>query len=170
MDVLLYIIGALCACIGIVGSVVPILPGVALTYVGLVCCYFTDNSSITTNQLIIWGAITLIVSVLDYLLPGYFTKRFGGTKAGVMGANIGVFAGLFIFPPYGMILGPFVGALIGELTQNRDDFAKALKVATGSFIAFLSGTGLKLIVAVWMTFIIFVEIIPKIWHWIVSLF
>lgn len=86
----------------------------------------------------------IVISVLDYLIPIWGTKKFGGSKAGVMGSTIGLIVGIF-FGPLGIILGPFAGALLGELLVNKTEFKGAMKSATGSFIGFLLSTGLKLI-------------------------
>ena len=89
-------------------------------------------------------AVTLIVSALDYLLPGYLARRFGGSKYAATGSTVGMIVGLLFFPPAGLIVGAFAGALIGELLYDRDDLRKAVRVAIGSFVAFLLSTGLKL--------------------------
>ena len=147
MDTLLIISAILCGVVGLIGSVVPVLPGPALSFVGIICAYMTDNSAISTPMLWVWGIITLVVTVLDYILPAYFSKVFGGSKAGVTGATIGVFAGLFM-GPIGIILGPFVGAVAGE----------AVKVGFGSLISFIVGSGLKLVVTGMMMYYIWKDL------------
>ncbi|GAB1307718.1 hypothetical protein KH5_04010 [Urechidicola sp. KH5] len=91
--------------------------------------------------------ITLAVSIfvwgIDYVIPAWGTKKFGGSKYGVWGTMIGLILGLIFFPPFGIILGPFFGALVGELIYNSKDGKRALKAAIGSFIGFLLSTGLK---------------------------
>ncbi len=94
----------------------------------------------------------LVISVLDFYIPIWGTKTFGGTRAGVIGSTIGLLFGFFLFPPFGVIFGPFAGALVGELLNNKADFKTALKSATGSLVGFLLGTGLKLLFAGVMTF------------------
>ncbi|MBR5334028.1 MAG: DUF456 domain-containing protein, partial [Alistipes sp.] len=98
-----------CGIVGILGAVLPILPGTLLSFVGLVCAYLTPASEITRGQLWMWGLISAIIIVLDYILPGYFSKVFGGSKAGITGATIGVFAGMIFMGPIGIIAGPFIG-------------------------------------------------------------
>lgn len=108
-----------------------------------------------------WGAITLIICILDYILPGYFSKVFGGSKAGIMGATIGVFIGLFM-GPIGIILGPFLGAVAGErLNQNRS-LGEAIKVGFGSLISFIVGSGLKLVVTGMMMYYIWKDLFLQI--------
>ena len=82
MDTTLAILAFLFALIGIAGCIVPALPGVILSYAGLVCAYFCSYSQISTAALLIWLAVTLFVSVADYFLPAYMTRRFGGSDSG----------------------------------------------------------------------------------------
>ena len=165
METLLIISAIACGLIGIIGSVVPILPGPALSFVGLLCAYLSDGSSISTGMLGMWGAITAVVSVMDYILPGYFSMVFGGSKAGITGATLGVFVGLFM-GPIGIILGPFAGAVLGEMLNQRRTLDEAVKVGFGSLISFIVGTGLKLIVAGMMMYYIAQDFIGRIeWPW-----
>ena len=158
MDLLLSICAILCGVVGVVGSVVPVLPGPALSFAGMVLAYFRGGDYISTRLLWIWGIITLIITVLDYILPGYFSKMFGGTKAGITGATIGVFAGLFM-GPIGIILGPFVGAVIGELLHEKQNLGRAITVGFGSLLSFLVGSGLKLITTGMMLYYVIKDII-----------
>ena len=89
---------------------------------------------------------------MDYLLPAYITRKFGGSRWASIGSLLGLFAGLFLFPPIGLVIGSFLGALIGELLYNQSDIAEALKVALGTFLAFIVGAGAKLIVCFVMLF------------------
>ena len=93
--------------------------------------------------------IALIVLGLDYVIPAMGTKKFGGTKAGVIGTTIGLLVALFfpVLGPFGIIIWPFVGALVGELL-NKADKKTATKAAFGSFLGFLTGTFLKFMVAI----------------------
>ena len=157
MDTLLSVLAALFAVIGCVGCIVPVLPGVALAYAGYVCLYFCSYSEISVAWLVVFGVLTLIVSVLDYILPSYMTKKFGGSKAGERGAMAGVLGG-FIFGPIGIIVGPFVGALLGELIYDSSDKQRALRSGIGSFLSFFVGTGIKLAVSMWLTIEIFIDV------------
>ena len=132
-------------------------PGPALSYFGMLCAYWTDSTAITGRMLIIWAVITILVTLLDYVLPGYFSKVFGGTRAGITGATVGVFVGLF-FGPVGIILGPFFGAVIGELLHERQELGKALKVGIGSLISFIVGSGIKIIASGFMLFYIWRDV------------
>ena len=157
MDILITICAILCGIIGDLGAVLPVLPGPALSFVGMVLAYFNGGDTITERMLWIWGIVTIVVSILDYILPGYFSKIFGGTKAGITGATIGVFVGLFM-GPLGIILGPFVGAVIGELLHEKKNLDKAITVGFGSLLSFLVGSGVKLILAGFMLYYIVIDL------------
>lgn len=143
-DVFLAILGAICLLIGTVGCVVPVLPGVILAWAGLLSAYFSYYCTIPTALLVATGITTAIVSVLDNIIPIYLTKKTGGSKAGMWGSTIGLIAGIFV-GPWGIVLGPFVGALVGELIHDNRDTKRAIKSASGAFLGFLLGTGLKLV-------------------------
>ena len=157
MDILITICAILCGIIGVLGAVLPVLPGPALSFVGMVLAYFNGGDTITERMLWIWGIVTIVVSILDYILPGYFSKIFGGTKAGITGATIGVFVGVFM-GPLGIILGPFVGAVIGELLHEKKNLNKAITVGFGSLLSFLVGSGVKLILAGFMLYYIIIDL------------
>ncbi|HKL02070.1 MAG TPA: DUF456 domain-containing protein [Cryomorphaceae bacterium] len=144
MDIALAIIGGLFIFVGIVGSLLPVIPGPPLSWVGLLLMHFSEYASFSTRFLVISAVVMVVVTALDYFIPIWGTKKFGGSRAGVMGSTIGLIVGLF-FGPIGIILGPFLGAFIGELAVNRKETRKAMRSATGSFVGFLLGTGLKLI-------------------------
>lgn len=151
MEIGLLIIALVAGVVGLLGVIVPVLPGTLLSFGGLVCAYFVTGSTITTTQLVVCGVVSIVVILLDYLLPGYFTKVFGGTKAGITGATIGTFVG-FIFGLPGIILGPFFGAVIGEMVSGKADIDKALSVGLGSLLSFLVGSGVKLIAGLYMIY------------------
>jgi uncharacterized protein YqgC (DUF456 family) len=135
-----------------VGAVVPVLPGPPLSYIGLLLLQWSGYAGFSAAFLWIWAGITAVVTVMDYILPSFMTKRFGGSRAASIGSVLGLLAGIFLFPPFGMIVGPFLGAFAGELIHNSSDGAKAFKVALGAFFAFIVGTGAKLIVSAIMLF------------------
>ena len=143
MDTLLSILAVIFGVVGCIGCIVPVLPGVALAYAGYVCLYFCSYAEISVAWLIVFGVLTAIVSILDYILPSYMTKKFGGSKRAAWGATIGVLVGLFL-GPVGVLFCPFCGALIGELSLDSKDSTRAFRAAFGSFAAFIFGVGLKL--------------------------
>ena len=157
MDIFLLVIAFLFLVIGIIGCIMPGLPGTPIAYAGLWIAQATERVDFSWQMLLIWGIITIVISILDYVVPAWGTKRFGGTKWGVWGSTIGVFVGLF-FGAVGVILGPLVGAIIGELIAGKE-LPAALKAGWGSFIGILFGTIFKLIACGLMT----VALIQAIW-------
>ncbi|NLX71895.1 MAG: DUF456 domain-containing protein [Bacteroidales bacterium] len=155
MDVLLLIVGIILLIAGLVGCIVPMIPGPPLGFLALLALHFTKWGDFSAGFL--WGAAAaaLIVTLLDYLVPVWGTKRFGGSKAGVWGASIGLVVGMFLGPA-GIILGPFVGAFIGEMATNNES-SRALKAAFGSFIGLIVGVVLKLAVCGVYTWYFFKE-------------
>lgn len=147
MDIVLIIIGVLLMITGILGAVLPVIPGPLTSWLGLLVLNFTDRIELSTSFLVITFIIALIIYVLDYIIPAVGTKKFGGSKAGIIGTSIGLVVGLLAPIPFGIIIGPFLGALIGEMI-HRNDIQKATKAAFGSFIGFVTSTFLKLIVSV----------------------
>ena len=165
MNIFLVVLAFIFLLIGLVGSVVPVLPGPPFSYIGLLLLQWSGHGSFSAVFLIVWAVITVVVTVMDYFLPAWLTKKFGGSRAAVLGSVLGLIVGLF-FAPLGMLVGPFLGALAGELINNHiktkrnkinnievdsvgDKNAgndKALKVALGAFLAFIVGTGAKLII------------------------
>ena len=143
MDILLLVIAFILMLIGIIGCIVPGLPGTPIAYAGLWIAQITERVDFSWQFLLIWGIVTVVISALDYIVPAWGTKRYGGTKWGVWGSTIGVFVGLFA-GPWGVILGPLAGAVIGELLGGKAA-QEALRAGWGSFIGILFGTILKLI-------------------------
>jgi len=158
MDYILIGLGIIFMVTGLFGCVLPLLPGPPLNYAGLLLLHFTSGFQFSTRFLVIWGIVTIVVYALDYVIPVWGTKKFGGSKRGVWGSMIGLIAGMCFFPPFGIIIGPFAGAVIGELTAGKDSKA-ALKSGFGSFVGFLTGTILKLIASGMMTWYFAKELI-----------
>ena len=149
MEITLLIIAGLCMLIGIIGCIVPGLPGTPIAYAGLWIAQVTERVDFSWQLLLTWGIVTVVVSVLDYVVPAWGTKRYGGTKYGVWGSTIGVIIGLF-FGAVGVIVGPLIGAVIGELLAGKE-VEQALRAGWGSFIGLLCGTILKLVCCGLMT-------------------
>ncbi len=154
MDYILIILGIIFIISGIIGCVLPIIPGPPLSYIGLLLLHFTEKYSFSGKFLIIWAVITVVIYALDFIIPAWGTKKFGGSKRGVWGSIIGLIIGMFFFPPIGIIVGPFLGAVVGELTLGKES-GVALKSGFGSFLGFLTGTILKLISSGMMTWYFF---------------
>jgi uncharacterized protein YqgC (DUF456 family) len=128
----------------------PVLPGPPLSYLGLVLLHFTKFADFSKTLLITLAAIVVIVSILDYIVPIWGTKKFGGSKYGTRGATVGLIIGLFL-GPVGIVIGPFIGAVVGELIF-KDDMKYAIKAGFGSLLGFLTGIGLKLATSFVITF------------------
>ena len=158
METLLIILSLVCGIVGLLGSVLPALPGAPISYVGLLLLLPCEEATISNAALWICGIFLVIVSVLDYIAPVWLTNLSGGGKQATRGSVAGLIAGLFFFPPWGLILGPFVGAFIGELMESASK-GKALKVALMSFVGFVLTTGLKIIYSGILLFMIAVEVI-----------
>ena len=158
MDIFLIILAGVCLLVGLSGSVLPVLPGVPVSYIGILLLHFTSGVQFSTEFLIFWAVIVVLVQALDYFIPIWGTKQFGGTKKGVWGSMIGMVVGLF-FAPLGIILGPFIGAIIGELLAGKETNA-AIKAGFGAFVGFLFGTIAKLIVGGFLIFY-YVEALVK---------
>lgn len=146
-DFLLYTLAIALNVVGIVGCFVPVLPGPPISYLGLLIIYFNADSEIGTVAIWVYGLITIITVVLDYVIPALGVKYFGGTKFGKWGSFIGTIIGLSYFPE-GLLLGPFLGAFIGELIGRRGK-REAFKSGVGSLLGFLFGVMMKFTVCIY---------------------
>ncbi|MBT8281186.1 MAG: DUF456 domain-containing protein [Muriicola sp.] len=149
MDIVLLLLGLILMLLGILGSFLPVLPGTPVSWVGLLLLYLTKAVPNDWWFLGITLFIALLVFAMDYIIPAMGTRKFGGTRAGMIGTTIGLIIAI-VFPVLGIlgiIIWPFVGAFLGELL-NKADQQSALKAAFGSFIGFLTGTFLKFMVTV----------------------
>jgi len=167
MDILLLVLGLLLMFLGILGSFLPALPGPPVSWVGLLLLYLTKAIPDDWTLLGITLAIAIVVFALDYIIPAVGTKKFGGTRAGMIGTTLGLIVAL-IFPVlgvFGIIIWPFAGAMAGELI-NKADSKTALKAAFGSFIGFLTGTFLKFVV----TMVYLGIFLMKVWEFRAGLF
>ena len=160
-DIFLLVLGIIFLLSGIAGSIVPLIPGPPLSFIGMLLLRFTayvepSKTEAYNNLLWIFASVTLIVVIMDYVVPIWWTSKFGGSKAGVWGATIGVIIGLF-FGPVGLIAGPFCGAVIGELVAGRSHKA-SLRSGIGSLAGFVFGVALKLSASFLMSFYFFREV------------
>jgi len=169
MELILVIIAFLLLITGLLGSIIPALPGPPLSYIGLLLLQWSGYGNFSLAFLLIWAAITIAVTIIDNILPAWMTKQFGGSRMAVIGSIIGLITGMIFFAPIGLLTGPFLGALAGELLNNqiktkRNDTEndtpesnstgniRALKAALGAFLAFIVGTGAKLIIGSFMIY------------------
>ena len=139
---------------GFAGCVAPVLPGPPLAYAAILLLHFTEKVSFTTSQLLIWLLVVVVVQIIDYFIPLLGVKKYGGTKWGNWGCVIGSILGVLFFSPAGIIIGPFLGAVAGELLGGKHT-SHALRAGMGAFIGFLMGTLLKVIVCGWFLLVFF---------------
>lgn len=159
MDILV-VFAIIAAVIGLIGSIVPGIPGPPVSWAGLLLAYFSGGLNGSGNPmsltfLLVWLAIVIVVTVLDYVLPAWFTRVTGGHKAAAVGAIVGLFAGLFI-PPVGMIAGSIIGAFLAELFVEDRGVWDSFKASMGAFLGFIFTTGMKFIVSGVIAYYIFV--------------
>jgi uncharacterized protein YqgC (DUF456 family) len=150
------ILGLVLTVIGIAGSFLPLLPGPPIAFLGMLLQQLRDPNPFTTNFLLIWAGLTVLTLLLDYFVPIWGTRKFGGTKYGVWGCTLG-FLAAFWLGPWGVIIGPFAGAFIGEYLAKRHS-QQALKAAFGSFVGFLLGSFFKVLVCFFMFYYIIISI------------
>lgn len=143
MDILLIVFASLLLVGSIIGCVLPVLPGPPLAYAGLLLLHLSDKVHFSTYQLIVWLIVVVILQVVDYLTPLLGSKYSGGTSFGNRGSIAGTLLGLF-FMPWGLIVGPFIGAIAGEMIGGQDLY-HAFRSGIGTLIGFLFGTLMKVI-------------------------
>lgn len=146
--------------IGIIGSVVPGLPGPPVSWVGLLLAFLNEGlgrsgDPMTSKFLLIWLGITTLVTVLDYVIPAYFTRLSGGTKTASRGAIAGLIVGLFV-PPVGIIVGTLLGAFLADFLIEDRGVWQSFKSSIGAFLGFICGTGMKLVTSGVMLYYIIV--------------
>lgn len=167
MDVFLLILGGCLMLVGLVGSFLPILPGPFTGWLGLLVLHLTNAISMNWTFLGVTLGISLLIWILDYIIPAMGTKKFGGSKSGAIGTTIGLLVGLFSPIPLGFIIGAFVGAFIGEMMYNSKDIQRALKASLGSLLGFLFSTTVKFLVS--MAFLVlFISKAYDHWHLIIN--
>lgn len=150
--IVLIFFGFVCLLIGIIGCIVPGIAGPPFSFLALILLSIAKGwRPFSMRFLVVMAVITVVVTLLDYIVPAAGAKRFGASRAGVWGAVLGLFGGLLLFPPFGMILGAFLGAIIGELTVGKEG-RQALKAGWGVFMGVMFGMLLKLIASGIMTF------------------
>ncbi len=156
-DYLLLAAGIIAILVGLVGCLVPVLPGPPLSYAGILLLHFSRFGDFSKTTLISLAIVAVAVTILDYIVPVWGTRKFGGTKYGMRGATVGLIIGIFLGPA-GIILGPLIGAFVGEMIF-KDDPAYAIKAGIGSLFGFLTGIGLKLAASFVITFYFVKELI-----------
>jgi len=152
MTILIIIFSIILLILGVLGSILPVIPGPPLSFIGLLLLHFFTPFEMQKDYLLLFGFSAALITFLDYWLQVYSVKLFGGGRTSTIGVIIGIVLGLFIFPPIGVLVGPFLGAYIGAIIESDFDLLKSFKIAFGSLIGFLGGTILKFvysIVVIW---------------------
>jgi len=157
LDYIWVALGIILILVGLVGCIVPVLPGPPISFLGLLFLQFSRFGDFSATFLLVMAFVALAVTVLDYVVPVWGTKKTGGSKAGIWGATLGMLAGIIFFPPVGIILGPLVGAIIGEAVRGAS-LKQSFRAGMGSLLGFMLGTGLKLIASMIMTVYFFREL------------
>lgn len=144
LNVFLIIVGLILAIAGMVGCILPVLPGPLLSFCALILLSWIKNWQIFSQTfLMVMGAVTALLILLDYIAPALGAKKYGASKRGLWGSAIGMIIGIFFIPPWGMIVGAFIGALVGELASGKSG-RKALRAGWGILIGNVFVVGLKL--------------------------
>jgi uncharacterized protein YqgC (DUF456 family) len=158
VEVLLLSIGSLLLATGLVGCVLPVLPGPPLSFAGLLLQWAAFDFQADTYggiTILVLGALSILVTVLDFVAPAWGAKRYGASKVGVWGSVLGMLIGFVFFPPFGMLVGAFLGALGAEFVAGKAE-NDAMRAAWGVFIGTMAGVAMKLAVSV-ATVLVFVR-------------
>ena len=154
MDLLLLIVSLLLCLIGIVGSFLPIIPGPVTSWLGILLLNLTSAVEFNLNFVLITFTVAVSVGILDYIIPILGVKKLGGSRSGQIGTTIGLIVALVILGPIGIIIGPFMGALLGEMSTNKS-FQDSLNPAFGSFIGVIAGSVIKFLISLSFLFFYF---------------
>lgn len=148
---ILIITGIILNILGIIGIVVPALPGIILNYLALFLLYISRGEEVIgLNALITFGLLTLLVALLDYILPLAGAKKLGASRTGIIFAVIGMITGMIFFPPFGIFFGLLIGAFVGELIAGKSQ-SQAFKAGFVTFLGILTSMVVKLMLAIVMT-------------------
>lgn len=157
MEWLWIVLAGILILVGLAGCIIPVIPGPPISYAGLLLLQVAKDNPFSAETMMIWLTVTIVVTLLDYVVPVWGTRKYGGSRQGVWGSIIGLVAGLFFFPPIGIVIGPFAGAILGEMVAGKNS-NDALRAGFGSFVGLMAGTLLKLIASGWMAFMYFTNL------------
>lgn len=146
--------------VGILGTFLPVLPGLLLSLCGLLIYKFGTDTELSMVYIGIFVVLTLVSIVLNYVIPAKTTRKYGGTRWGSIGSVVGTIAGMFFIPvPFGFLIGMFAGVFIGELLHDASDKKKAWNSTKGAFVGFIYGTGFNFIVGLAMFLVVLIDMI-----------
>lgn len=152
------IIAIILLLVGILGTFLPVLPGLILSFCGLLVYKFGTNTDLPIIYIWIFGFLTLVSAVLNYVIPARTNRKYGGTRYGSIGSFVGTILGLIFFPPFGFIIGMLVGVFLGELLHDFNDKKKAFNSTKGALIGFIYGTGFSFVVGLAMFLVVITDI------------
>jgi len=137
-------LGLILALAGIIACILPILPGPPMSYAALLLlAWARDWTPFSLRFLIIMAVLMVLAAALDNIVPLLGARRYGASKQGIWGSILGMLAGIFFVPPWGVFIGAFLGALAGELMAGKES-GKALRVGWGIFMGTMVAIGMKL--------------------------
>jgi len=151
-EIIIFTVVFCCLLLGLIGSVLPIVPGPIMSYLGILVLYFFTDISVSNNEILIYSILTIVVFSSDYILQFLGVKKLGGQKNALYGTFFGIFIGLF-FAPLGLFIGPFLGAFLGALKDNKEQ-KQAIRIALGALLGFVCGTVLKLTYSIYIIYIV----------------
>lgn len=151
VQMLLYVLAAALVLFGLLGIVLPALPGLPLVFAGLLIAAWADGFvHVHWGWMIALGLLTAVSLVVDFWATGVGAKRVGASSMATWGAVLGSVVGIFFGLP-GLFVGPFVGAVLGELLHRRrlgrDDLGQATRIGFGTWLGLALGIGLKVALA-----------------------
>ena len=157
---LIQLISIVLLILGILGTFIPVLPGLLLSLCGLLIYKFGTDATLDMVYIWIFVFLTAVSVVLNYVIPARTNRKYGGTRWGSVGSVIGTLAGMFFIPlPFGFLIGMFLGVFIGELLHDASDKKKAWNSTKGAFIGFLYGTGFNFMVGLAMFLVVLFDIL-----------
>jgi uncharacterized protein len=151
MDYFLLFLSIIFLLIGLAGCFLPVIPGPPVSFLSLVLVHFTRYADFTLLFILIMAVLAAAATLIDLVIPLWATRKSGGSAYGMWGAAIGIVAGIFLFPPLGIIIFPVAGAIAGEMLQGKG-FMEAVKSGLGAFAGFMLGIGIKLVASLTITF------------------
>ena len=154
MDLILLVLGLILCLIGIIGSFLPIIPGPVTSWLGILLLNLTSIVEFNLNFVLITLTVAISVGILDYLIPVLGVKKLGGTRSGQIGTTVGLIVALIILGPIGIIIGPFSGALLGEMSTKKS-FQDSIKPAFGAFVGVVAGSVIKFLISLSFLFFYF---------------
>lgn len=149
VDILWIVIAGVFVIIGVIGCIVPVIPGPPLSFFGLLILQLLDPAPFSLKFMLLMAFLTIIVTGIDYMLPVWGAKKFGSSKWGVYGSVVGLIIGFFVLPPYGIFIFPFLGAFLFEILSGKKSVS-AFRASAGVFIGFLFGSVIKLMLSGYM--------------------